>query len=222
MSQAQKDFLIALAWPEGLVTSSGAWYDFFLAKKGKYRVGHSAIVLVDSNKKKCHYFDFGRYHTPFNKGRVRDNQTDPDVTINSKVEIKQGEIKNIDKILREVSSNKATHGEGRLYASVLKKVSFKKAYKYAKKIQKKGMVLYGPFILQGTNCSRFVASTIRFANPKLVTSLRLRIPFCVTPSPKRNISIVNNNYYVVENDEVKKIKKTKIKAYFSSIETWEQ
>ena len=141
--------------------------------------------------------------------------------IESEAEIRQEEIKNIEEILREISNNTATHGEGKLYASVLKEVSFKKAYKYAKKIQKKGMILYGPFILQGTNCSRFVASTIQSANPKLFTSIRLRVPFCVTSSPKRNVSIVNNNYYVVENDEVKKINKTKIKAYFSSIETWE-
>jgi len=28
----QNDFIIALAWPEGMVTSTGAWYDFFLRK----------------------------------------------------------------------------------------------------------------------------------------------------------------------------------------------
>ena len=42
----QNDFIIALAWPEGMVTRAGAWYDFLFAKNGKYRVGHSALVLV--------------------------------------------------------------------------------------------------------------------------------------------------------------------------------
>ena len=42
----QKDFIIVLAWPEGMVIASGAWYDRFLSKKGKYRVGHSALILV--------------------------------------------------------------------------------------------------------------------------------------------------------------------------------
>ena len=43
----QNDFIIALAWPEGLVASTDVWYDKFFAKKGKYRVGHSAVVLVE-------------------------------------------------------------------------------------------------------------------------------------------------------------------------------
>ena len=42
------DFLIVLAWPEGMVIASGAWYDKFLSTNGKYRVGHSALALVNS------------------------------------------------------------------------------------------------------------------------------------------------------------------------------
>ena len=38
----QNDFIIALAWPEGMVSAAGAWYDSLFARKGKYRVGHSA------------------------------------------------------------------------------------------------------------------------------------------------------------------------------------
>ena len=36
--------------------------------------------------------------------------------------------------------------EGRLYASVLSEVSFFDAHNYAKKLQNKGMLKYGPFI----------------------------------------------------------------------------
>ena len=39
----QNDFIITLAWPEGLVAAAGAWYDSLLAKNGKYR------VLISSN-----------------------------------------------------------------------------------------------------------------------------------------------------------------------------
>ena len=42
----QEDYIIVLAWPEGLVASAGSWYDKLFAKNGKYRVGHSALVLV--------------------------------------------------------------------------------------------------------------------------------------------------------------------------------
>ena len=100
--------------------------------------------------------DFGRYHTPKGYGRVRDAETDPDVGIPLLAEIKNNEILNIDTILKEAAYKKANHGEGVLYASVLGGVCFKTAFNFAKKIQNKGAVEYGPFIINGTNCSRFV------------------------------------------------------------------
>ena len=54
----KKDFIIVLAWPEGMVTASGAWYDNYFSKNGKYRVGHSALILIDSKSNKLHYLDF--------------------------------------------------------------------------------------------------------------------------------------------------------------------
>ena len=67
------DFIIILAWPEGLVAASGAWYDKwwnpFLNNEGKYRVGHSALALVNSKTKNIHYFDFGRLQSHFDRHR---------------------------------------------------------------------------------------------------------------------------------------------------------
>ena len=214
----QKDFIIVLAWPEGMVTASGAWYDKFLSKKGKYRVGHSALILVNSETKKLHYMDFGRYHTPFGFGRVRDAETDPDVGIPFLTEIKDGEIQNIEKILKESVNKKANHGEGALYASVLNNVNFNSAFKYAKQLQEREKVKYGPFIINGTNCSRFVATTIRKSNPGFIKKLRLKFQFCISASPKRNISICNRNYYVMEGADCKKINRNMIEGYFKSIE----
>ena len=77
----QKDFIITMAWPEGMVAATGSWYDKFASKNGKYRVGHSALILIDSKTKKACYFDFGRYHTPKGYGRVRDFETDADVNL---------------------------------------------------------------------------------------------------------------------------------------------
>ena len=48
----------------------------YIKKGNYYKVGHSAIVLINPNQLKCHYFDFGRYHAPKNYGRVRDEITD--------------------------------------------------------------------------------------------------------------------------------------------------
>ena len=39
-----------------------------------------------------------------------------------------------------------------MYVSLVENVSFQLAYNYAKKIQAKGIVEYGPFTLNGTNC----------------------------------------------------------------------
>ena len=77
----KNDCIITLAWPEGMVKSAGSWYDKFLSKNGKYRVGHSALLLIDSEKKKSHYFDFGRYHTPVGYGRARDVETDAELAV---------------------------------------------------------------------------------------------------------------------------------------------
>ena len=213
------DFIITLAWPEGVITAAGAWYDPLFATNGKYRVGHSALALVNSATNKIHYFDMGRYHTPDGFGRIRDTETDPDTGIKQLVKINgDNKIENIDDILVEISKNKSYHGEGTLYSSVIAGINYKKAFNYAKKWQEKGAIPYGPFIRNGTNCSRFVAEISRKAEPPFLKKLRFKFPFCISPSPKRNVSISNNNYYIVDNNKCKKINRNKITAYFRGIE----
>jgi len=216
----QNDFIITLAWPEGMVKASGAWYDNILSQDGKYRVGHSALVLVNSTTNKVHYFDFGRYHTAEGYGRVRDIETDQDIAVID-AEISENKIANIDDILLYLSQMKATHGEGKMYAAVLSNVDFKSAFNKAKGMQKKGMLPYGPLVRPGTNCSRFVAKVIIASEPSFIKKLRLKYPFCISPSPKRNVSISNNHYYVVENGVIIEVKKSKLESYFTSIERYE-
>ena len=213
----QNDFIITLAWPEGMVKAAGAWYDNILSQDGEYRVGHSAIALINSTTKKVHYFDFGRYHTPEGYGRVRDIETDQDIAVID-AEISENKIANIDEILLYLSKMKATHGEGKMYASVLSNVDFKLAFNKAKGIQKKGMLPYGPIVRPGTNCSRFVAKVINASGPSLIKKLRLKYPFCISPSPKRNVCITNHNYYVVDNNKCIEVKKNRLESYFTSIE----
>ena len=214
----KNDFIITLAWPEGLVTASGAWQDKHLAKNGKYRVGHSGLALVDSATSKIHYFDFGRYHTPDGFGRIRDAETDPDAGIKQKATISGEKINNIEEIEVEISNNKSCHREGALYSSIISGISFSAAFHYAKKWQEKGAIPYGPFVRNGTNCSRFVATISRKSEPSFFKKLRLKFPFTISPSPKRNVCITNHHYYVVENQKCIEVKKSKLKAYFSSIE----
>ena len=214
----QNDFIIVLAWPEGMVAAAGGWYDKVLSTNGQYRVGHSALILVNTATNQLNYFDFGRYHSPFGFGRVRDLETDPDISLKSKPIISGNSIDNIMEILLEISNLKATHGHGTLYASILKNIDFNKAYEKAKEMQNMGLISYGPVVLTGTNCSRFVASIMRASKPHWLTKLRLRLPFCLSPSPKRNISIANSSYHVVNMKNYRQINKSYIKAYFSSIE----
>ena len=98
-----KDFIIVLWLTEGMVTA-GSWYDNFFPKMENTEL----VILtnfVNSETKKLHYMDFGRYHTPEGYGRVRDAETDPDVGIPF-FEIKNNKILNIDKILKDASSLK--------------------------------------------------------------------------------------------------------------------
>ena len=53
----QKDFIIVLAWPEGMVAAAGAWYDKVFSTNGQYRVGHSALILVNTVTNQLNYFD---------------------------------------------------------------------------------------------------------------------------------------------------------------------
>jgi hypothetical protein len=97
-------------------------------------------------------------------------------------------------------------------------VDFNRAFDSAKNMQNKGMLPYGPFVRDGSNCSRFAATVIKASGPPLIKKLRLKYPFCISPSPKRNVCIINNHYYIVERAKCTEIKKSKLKAYFTSIE----
>jgi len=209
-----KDSILVLAWPDTWVTQTGAWYDplmhwIGIAKNKKYRVGHAALALINHQTGDVHYFDFGRYIAPKGFGRIRDEQTDPSIIVHTKAQIESDNtISNLDEILLELYHNKETHGKGKLVASCYSKINFKEAYTHIKNWQTKGAVPYGPFTQKGTNCSRFVASTLKKGSNSFLLKFLLSLPYTVSPSPKSNIRIANTkrNYYVVSNNEVKMFK----------------
>jgi hypothetical protein len=185
-------YAIALAWPETYCKQAGAWYDFLLRKTGfnscnHYRVGHAAVVLIAMDSGKCHYFDFGRYHAPLGYGRVRDENTDHDLAMHTRAEISSSNsIENIHDILHELYKNPSCHGVGPIHASITL-INFKKAYSYAKKMQRNNPWEYGPFTWNGTNCSRFVRRVILSGSPPLKNLFRLALPFTISPSPMENV-----------------------------------
>jgi len=206
-----KGTIIALAWPDTLVIKEGKWYDIPLKilgflKNGYYKAGHAAMLLINHETKVVEYFDFGRYHTPKKMGRVRDKYTDPDVEIITKASIENDKIVNLEMLLKELSVKKSTHGEGRLIASEKLIKNFNKAFDKAKLIQEREAIPYGPFNINGTNCSRFVAKVSRSSDIGLLRKLLIKIPYTLSPTPFSNVKIINDYgyYYEVKNKIVTK------------------
>lgn len=195
-------FAIVLAWPETFCKQAGGWYDGLMdilriSKNNYYKVGHAAVVLVETNTGRCHYFDFGRYHAPFGHGRIRDSETDHDLIIMSKAQLSdwENEILNINDLLTELFSNSACHGSGPLHASYAN-INFEKAYLFAKDMQNKSPWKYGPFVWNGTNCSRFVRTVVLAGTPPLFNKLRLYTPLTFSPTPIGNVRSFKNKIII--------------------------
>ena len=186
---------LMLAWPDTNCKQAGAWYDSIMRianvnKNGYYKVGHAAIVLIDSDSGKCYYFDFGRYHTPLGKGRVRDASTDLDLQIITNAEFDySGNLLNIEEIVQELQFNKSCNGDGELKVGQTP-INFNNAFDKAKSLQKHILINYGPFVFNGTNCSRFVR-TVALKGMKLsLKKFLITIPPMITPLPMWNVKAV--------------------------------
>lgn len=191
-------FAIAIAWPTTLCKQVGAWYDHLMnrvriSKNGYYKVGHSALLLVDQSTGYCRYFDFGRYHSPHGLGRVRSEKTDHDLKIKTKAVFSADftKIQNLHTILEELFHNYSTHGSGTIYGSAVK-INYDKALAHVNWLQAKEFIPYGPFLPKGTNCSRFVNSAILSGNPPLQVKLLLKSPPTLTPTPMWNVRAIGS------------------------------
>ena len=202
-------FAIVLAWPKTLCKQAGSWYDFpmhylGISNKGYYNVGHSAVVLVDDTTQSCHYFDFGRYHAPHGYGRVRSAETDHDLRIELKAVYNniQTDIINLNEVLSNLYENPSTHGTGTIYGAITR-IHFEEALTFPKQLQKKEFVRYGPFIPSGTNCSRFVSSTVQAGNPVLFQQIRLKFPLTISPTPMWNLRAIGSKISCVDQPYMK-------------------
>jgi hypothetical protein len=189
-------FAIALAWPETFCKQPGYWYDGVMnwlrfSQNHYYKVGHAALVLVNRSGD-CFYFDFGRYHTPFQTGRVRSHTTDDGLKISKKAQISVNgrKIQNLREILTELQNNTECHGEGALFASYTQ-VHFEKSFQKAQSMQDKSPIPYGPFRWGGSNCSRFVNDCILAGKPLYFHSIRLQFPLTITPTPLSNVKAMD-------------------------------
>lgn len=188
---------IALAWPETLCKQAGAWYDkplrwLGINQSNYYKVGHAAVVLIEKESGNCHYFDFGRYHAPYQHGRVRNAYTDHDLEIKTKAIVSSdGTIENYNEILFELYNNESCHGSGDLHASYCD-VDFNRAFEKANQMQSISPIPYGPFLPNGTNCSRFVNTVVVSGSPKWYYKLVLNYPKTLSPTPIGNVKTLSN------------------------------
>jgi len=91
------------------------------------------------------------------------NDTDPELRLETKAKITNGEIENIKDLLFELQNKKACHAEGKLLASVCHDICLEKALKKADTMQDRGSICYDSFKMKSTNCSRFAIQVTRFA-----------------------------------------------------------
>ena len=189
---------IAIAWPETYCKQPGYWYDGLInflgiSKHHYYKVGHAALVLVNAKTGKSHYFDFGRYHSPFQHGRVRSEITDQNLKINTKVHLSEDgtAITNFEELLNELQLNNECHGDGAIHASYCS-IDFDKSYQKALQLQQIGPIPYGPFRYKGSNCSRFVNDSILAGNPHWKVKFKLNFFVPLTPTPLNNVNALLN------------------------------
>ncbi len=181
--------IIAMAFPDNFVSLSNEGIAKItpllgIGNKHGVKVGHAALCTVDHTTGNVSYYDFGRYITPYGKGRVRSITTDDELLVPIKAIIKNGVITNIDEILLWLEAHpEKTHGGGTLVASVCSYINLEDAELFIQALHTKGSIPYGVFVAQGSNCARFVFDTILASCEDPKTIKRLAWEKVITPSP---------------------------------------
>lgn len=198
----QTGYALVLSWPETPCKKAGGWYDELMErtkipKNGYYKVGHAAIVIINGETGQCDYFDFGRYVTPKGLGRVRSEEHDFDLHINTKIcfdDCFDHYLKptNLNELLVELTNNASCHGNGRLTYEY-EKIDYHSAINTATTMQRKGFIKYGPFVRGGTNCSRFVRTVLRAGLLNNIKKVRLSLLLFTTPTPQFNVRVVGKS-----------------------------
>lgn len=186
---ARRDGLaLALAWPETWCRQTDAWYNQILLWlglncNGYYQVGHAALLLIERESGKLSYFDFGRYESPVQMGRVRSAITDPALSLPLEAHFNtDGLLLNQQEICQYLSGQKACRGSGPLHCACLA-LDYQASLNYVQREQEKGFQVYGPFVRKGTNCARFVRGALVAGRPNKLVAWALRSPLRISPFP---------------------------------------
>lgn len=185
--------IVILSYPDTVVRpayweySSKIWPKIGIGHKDAVRAGHAALLLIQKDNPTIQYYDFGRYITTYGNGRVRSEETDPELHIPIKAKFDNNQLSNLKELLLWLDQHpEKTHGDGRLIASINDQIDFSKAKKYIDGLIQQKEIPYGAFIKNGTNCARFVTDTIINSTTKNSIKLKLKSSFLLTPSPIGN------------------------------------
>lgn len=188
------DLAIVIAWPEIPTRGDERWMKLLkrigIVKNLHFKVGHAAIVLVNSLSGELAYYDFGRYVTARGYGRARSAQSDPRLGLSTKARVEQnGHIANLRLIIEEMHlKREATHGYGIMYFSIADNISFDQASSYAEKMVKNGPIKYGAIASNCNSCSRYVAQILLAGlQPGHPNRRSLLYPESIKASPMSNV-----------------------------------
>lgn len=198
---------IIVAWPDATMRGDERWMMFFkkigLVKNLNFKVGHTAVILVDSQTKDLLYYDFGRYISPRGQGRARSVESDPRLRLDTKAEIDANhKIRNLKEIIMELDSLRdVTQGVGRIFFSVARDVSLSLARQYADGLVRAGSSPYGAVARGNNNCSRFITRLLIKASKKYHVFHSVRYPETIKASPMSNVVNVRPDRRIYSYDE---------------------
>lgn len=230
----KNSFIIPLAYPETIVAHANERYAklvpyFGIGNKTHIRAGHVALLLVKKETGILEYFDFGRYTTPEDFGRVRGRETDFELHFPISATIKNGRIRNLEEIMIFMATNpKLTHGDGTLYASVCNSINYDLAKNYISKLQDRGLIKYAAFKEEATNCARFVTNVLIASTEDLDLKNKLKKSKRLTPSTMESVvfsATENEVYRVSETGNISKfdsnLKAFTAKMFLDKLENYE-
>jgi len=198
-----RDFALVMAWPDQTARGDEKWMALLkrlgVVKNLNFKVGHAAIVLVNSQTGALAYFDFGRYVTPRGYGRARSAESDPRLALSIRAVFDEnGSIANLPAILSELHEMEyATHGGGRLFFSIATGISYTASTRFAQRIVNQGPVKYGAIANGNNSCSRFVAQVLLAGlTATHPARRRISIPESIKPSPMSNVVNASPNWMV--------------------------
>ncbi|MGL5015649.1 MAG: DUF6695 family protein [Bacteroidales bacterium] len=212
-SKTDNATLIVMAYPEAIVRTTPSLYSEILpylgmGVPGRIRAGHACMVIVKEGSSEFEYFDFGRYITPDGYSRVRGKDSDPETKVDVIAQWDGKHLLNVEELLQWLHDHpEKTHGSGDLYASVSEIVNYERVKEYIEEIQQRELLPYGPFVKNGSNCSRFVTGAMYHGILDEDVQQDIELTCTFTPSVLANVEAANtyDYYYVVDKDGVSKL-----------------